>query len=373
MSIGLPALPFRSAPECIISVGGEELSALYPYLAEVRVEHSRRDAAAARIRFESPPDAKGWVVPDATTLRPWAAVVIEVVLGGTRSELLRGYVREIQVEYAAGGRVSVSIECQDESLALDRTHERVVWGADVPADDATILATIAAKHGLTCDPMNGPGLSGLVLHQDSTDIRFLRERAEINGYELILYGRSVYFGPMRLDAGAQPDVVVDASGNCTRFVVRADGHRPDQVGYDLGAAQGVGTTRYVVGANLALLGNEAGDSTGAGLQPFTWLLSRESAASAAELAALAQAKANEASMRISADGEIDGTLYGHILQIGLPVGVTGIGQRFGGSYYVDRVIHVLTNSSYRQECQLLRNAFGDNLGAQLPGPLAGVL
>ena len=77
-------------------------------------------------------------------------------------------------------------------------------------------------------------------------------------------------------------------------------------------------------------------------------------------------------MKIKATGELDGALYGHVLRVGEPVGVDGIGQRYGGVYYVDTVDHVFDTSGYRQSFQLLRNAYGDNL-EEAGGVLAGVL
>ena len=73
-------------------------------------------------------------------------------------------------------------------------------------------------------------------------------------------------------------------------------------------------------------------------------------------------------------GELDGTLYGHVLLPGQPVAVDGPGEWLGGIYYVDRVSHRFNTEGYRQQIRLLRNAYGDNLGGGFGGgPLAGLL
>jgi len=64
---------------------------------------------------------------------------------------------------------------------------------------------------------------------------------------------------------------------------------------------------------------------------------------------------------VVAEGELDGSLYGHVLRVGLPVGLDGVGDRHSGIYYVDRVTHVFDANGYRQQFTLLRNAVGDNL------------
>ena len=68
-------------------------------------------------------------------------------------------------------------------------------------------------------------------------------------------------------------------------------------------------------------------------------------------------------MRVRAEGELDGTLYGHVLLPGLPVAVDGLGDWLGGVYYVDRVSHRFDLNGYRQQIRLLRNAYGDNIDA----------
>ena len=59
---------------------------------------------------------------------------------------------------------------------------------------------------------------------------------------------------------------------------------------------------------------------------FTWLLSHEGSIDEAELNARAQAKANEFALRVRAEGELDGTLYGHVLLPGMLVAVDGVGD-----------------------------------------------
>jgi hypothetical protein len=61
-----------------------------------------------------------------------------------------------------------------------------------------------------------------------------------------------------------------------------------------------------------------------------------------------------------------------VLRVGAPVGVDGVGERYGGIYFVDTVNHVFDMDGYRQSFTLLRNAYGDNLESA-GGLLSGVL
>jgi hypothetical protein len=120
------------------------------------------------------------------------------------------------------------------------------------------------------------------------------------------------------------------------------------------------------------LGDQAADSAGSGLGNFIWRLNRQAGMASEELRARAQRKANDLAMKIKVDGELDGSLYGNVLRVAEPVGVDGIGERYGGLYYVDSVQHRFDTEGYRQTFKLLRNAYGDNLESS-GGLLSGVL
>jgi hypothetical protein len=82
---------------------------------------------------------------------------------------------------------------------------------------------------------------------------------------------------------------------------------------------------------------------------------------------------NELSLKVKAEGEMDGSLYGHVLRVGEPVGVDGVGERHNGAYFVGAVRHRFNAEGYRQSFTLYRNAYGDNLGAGVVGVLNSVL
>ena len=355
----------KEPAECLVTVDGEEATELYPFLVELTVDTARDRAAAATLKFESRRDEHGvWTVQDAGILAPWKTLVIEAAFGSDTEEVMRGYIREVSADYPREpGNTTVTVEGQDESLLLDRSHVRKAWGGDAPTDDATIARTIVSDHGLTLDSESGPGLSGLVLNQNGTDISFLRERARANGYELIFREGKVYFGPMRLGSEPQATILVYAGRDthCFSFSTRSDGHQPDQVAFDVAAEEGAESVERVISPELELLGNEAADSTSAGLGDFIWRMDRQGVANQEQLTALAQARANELSLRVKAEGELDGSRYGHVLRVGEPVGVDGVGDWLGGRYYVDTVTHRFSMEGYRQSFKLLRNAYGDDL------------
>ena len=365
----------REPAECVIRVDGEEIAELYPFLIEATVETSRAEAAAATLRFDSRRDEQGeWAVQDAGIFRPWATITIEAAFGDTTEEVMRGYVREVNADYPEGANATVTIECQDESIALDRAHRRRAWGSDAPTTDTAIVGEILTVYALSPHPDNGSGQTDLVVNQDGTDIAFLRERANANGYELVFADGQVYFGPWRVDAEPQATIMVYAGPdtNCLSFTTASDGHQPDAVAYEAAAREGQDTESETVTSDLPLMGTESADSSDAGLEEFTWQLPRESGRDTEALNAAAQRRANELAMRVRARGELDGSLYGHVLRVAQPVGVDGVGEWLGGIYYVDTVTHTFSDQGYRQRFELLRNAYGNNLEAG-SSVLAGIV
>jgi hypothetical protein len=353
--------------ECRVQVGagGAEISDLYPFLTELRAEVSRTEAAVATLIFETRRDEQGeWLVQDAGVLFPWQPIIISTTSG---EEVMRGYIRQVNTDYPENAAAAkVTVECQDDSLRLDREHKRVAWGTNAPTSDTVILSTILTPYGLTPHPDNGQGESQVVDPQNETDVRYLKRRAETNDYELIFSEGQVYFGPMRLSSATQPTILVyaGASSNCLSFNAKADAHQPDSVAFDIPAASGNTSTEQIVQPTLQWLGPTHADSAASGLEDFKWKMSGQAGADQARLQALAQQKANDFDIhKIQAEGELDGMLYGHVLRAGLPVSVDGVGSWLGGTYYVDKVSHHFTFGGYRQRFTLLRNAYGDNLGS----------
>jgi hypothetical protein len=77
-----------------------------------------------------------------------------------------------------------------------------------------------------------------------------------------------------------------------------------------------------------------------------------------ELQTYAQAMVDRSAWAITAEGDLDTSAYGSMLRARRPVLVRGLGQRFSGAYYVERVQHLLNGDTYSQHCSLRRNATG---------------
>jgi len=370
----------RDPAECVIEVDDQEISSLYPFLVEATVQTARLEASTATLQFETRRDETGeWLVQDAFGLDPtqpllgeWKRIKISAAFGAREEEVFRGFIRQVKAEYPQdAGAAKVTVECQDDSIALDRTHTQRVWGTQAtPASDALVVPQVLDPYSWlvqqdTSDGF-GQGQSSITnLNQDSTDIVFLKARAEANGYELIFRRGTVYFGPMRLQGQMQSTIMVYAGTetNCLSLSVATDAHQPDQVIYTIAPQQGsTAQPQDPVDPSNPALGPNRLTSTNSGLAPYVQRLQPQVGADDEAPQALALKVANEADIhKVQGEGELDGALYGHVLLSGQPVPVDGLGSRFSGTYYVDTVSHTFNSTGYRQRFKLLRNATGDNL------------
>jgi hypothetical protein len=294
-------------------------------------------------------------------------------------EVFRGYITQLKPSYPANaGEAKLELTLQDDSVALDREQMRRVWGDDSPVSDLDILTELIDAIGLDADPECGEGQSSRSLSQDATPIKFLRDRARANGYELIFSEGQVYFGDKQLDDDPQPTILIyaGASTNCLSFEINDDAHSPDAVRFDIAPRESGDTpVTDVLQPNLTLLGSSPSGNEGSNLgTPSVWRITKEGDETEEETRARAQALANDNSFKVRATGELDGAIYGHVLHVGKPVKVDGAGGRYGGLYYVDKVLHAFNAGGYRERFELMRNGDGeaDSAGSALSSAISSI-
>ena len=371
---------FRQATSLVIEVGADRRSIdpLADLVSAVEITTGRSEAASGTVSIDDRRNSDGtWTAADSPYFRRSEPIYISADFQTHVEEIFRGYIIELKPEMPSnGGQAKLVLEVQDNGIALNREHMRRVWGEDAPISDLTILRELVDPLNLDVDPASGEGQAARALSMDGTPIQFLRQRATANGYELYFTENSVYFGPMRLEGDVQATIMVYAGTgtNCLSFSISDDAQKPDAVGFEI-ARRGEGADPLVeiVTPDLPLLGTDAAAVEGADLgTPSIWRISREGDEPEESTRARAQAAANENSFKVRATGELDGTLYGHVLRPGRLVRVDGTGTRNGGLYYVDTVSHAFTPDGYRQRFELIRNATGDSDSLGAP-PLSGVL
>lgn len=337
-----------------IMVDGQEIDALYVDLQQLTVELSRSRAGIARIEFSTVRQADGsWNVVDSGLLAPWKQITIKLVLAKETQTLFKGFICDVVVAFST--EVSgIVVNCQDESLMLDREHVCCVWGdEDEPITDLAIVNIIAEKYNLKVDGQEGCTHESLA--QDCTDIRFIKQRSEANGFELILQNGQIYFGPARVEDNLQKTIVLGGgiASNCTQLILHDDGYKPEKI--KTMTLDKKNSSEDTLSPIQTRLGNNNCENSTCGLVDFSWKLSSQGKNGEA-LAVMAQAKADENSWKISATGNLDSVSYGGALLIGSIVKIEGIGERYSGLFYVDEVTHLISSSGYSQQFKVLKNA-----------------
>jgi hypothetical protein len=371
---------FRQVASVVVEVGQErrDIGAIADLISSIEIVATRTEAATGMIRIDDRRREDGtWMAADSGFFARSMPIVISADFQTHLEEVFRGYMIELTPELPANaGDAKLTIQLQDDGIALNREHMRRVWGEEAPMSDLTILRELVSPLNLSVDLASAEGQSSRALAMDGTPIQFLRDRAIANGYELIFSRGGVYFGPRRLEGEAQATIMVYAGSgtNCLSWAVSDDAQKPDAIGFEIAPRDaGADPIVEIVGPDEPLLGTTAAAAEGADLgTPSLQRLSKEGDEPEEATRARAQAVANDAAFRIRATGELDGTLYGHVLQVGKLVRVDGTGSRNGGLYYTDKVTHAFTPDGYRQRFELMRNATGesDSLGS---APLSGVL
>jgi phage protein D len=368
----------RQPVECVVKVDDVEITEFYPFLREVQVSMSRRAATTATLAFDSVRLENGsWKVQDAGLFMPWRRIRIDAVFGLQSEEVMRGFIKEVRCEYPEDkSAAKVTLSAQDESLALDRQQvTNPISTQDAPKSDKEIVEQIAAAHGLETDVETG--LTNAALNFDGTEVRLLQSRAEANGHEFYVRAGKLCFHAPRLDQNAVDEpirVYAGADTNCLRFSSSFDGHKPDIVTVMRASeTDPQNPDQEDFKPNLRQLGTTPASSEESGLPSFASKIPAPTGGTPEEAHARAQAKANENAWKISAEGELDGALYGHVLLTHTLVVVDGAGETYGGTYYVDEVQHRFSTDGYRQGFKLLRNATGEEGMPGAASALAPVL
>jgi hypothetical protein len=145
MSLLTPFLTpgFRQAASVLVTVGqaGSDLGALAQLISAIEIRTGRVEAAMGTITFDDRRDADGsWMVADAGLFKRWEPIRVQADFQTHIEEVFRGYIIELKAQLPqSGGEAKLVLELQDDSAALNREHQRRVWGVDAPVSDQLIL------------------------------------------------------------------------------------------------------------------------------------------------------------------------------------------------------------------------------------------
>lgn len=336
---------------------------------EVEDHASMADMMKLRLSLAVREDGSGWTVLDDNLFTRLANLRLTVTVGtGAAMPLLEAYVIDIDTTFSSRPGASEMLVTAMDPTVLMHLDERVKpWPNMMDSDVASAIFSAADYH--FSPVVESTGLSreenDHTLIQRGTDIQFLQQLADRNGYECYVELNSQgqvegHFHPPRPDAQPQGTLTVNmgAATNVDQFRVRYD-----MLGPAIATAATIDpddASAQSGDASVAAQAEGMGDAAATPAdRPRKVLPSQLGMAQAGEVQKYAQSVVDRSSWSIVAEGELNTVAYARVLRAKQPVMVRGVGQQFSGRYYVERVLHTITSDgTWRQKFTLRRNATG---------------
>lgn len=352
-----------------LTIDGAPVSAdIIAAIREIEVEDHAEMADMMRLRMAVAvrENGSGWTVLDEELFERLTNLRLSVTVGSNNSiPLIDAYVIDTNTEFAYQHGNSVLEVVAMDPTALMNLEEKVRPWPDMA--DSDIASTIYGEYGFSAQVEQTQPTRQEVdrtVMQRGTDIQFLRELARRNGYESYVELNTDtgqvegHFHLPRVDQTHQGVLSVNmgTATNVNSFQGRNDMIRPAlAVANNLQISDQSDQNADASESALTNLGNS---TTTTADRPRTVLISNTGLSETGELQTYAQAVVDRSAWSIRAEGELSTVTYGSILRAKRPVNVRGAGRQFSGTYYVEKVLHRISDEGYTQKFTLRRNALG---------------
>lgn len=336
-------------------------------IQQIEVEDHAELADMMRLRLSVAVHDGGsrWNLIDDDLFARLTPIGVRVRVGSASESLFEGYVIDTRTEFSnSPGQSVLEVVAMDPTVLMNLNETIRAWP---DMSDSEIAETLFGEYGF--DPqvettdLTRQEVDTLTM-QRGTDLRFLRQLAERNGYEVFVEVNSDtgaaagHFHPPRVEDTPQGVLSVNLgpATNVDAFNARFDMLGPataEATGLDIETQEDQPGTAEEIG-----LEEQGASPSVATDRPRRVLLSRTGLSQTGELQTLAQAVVDRSSFAIQAEGELHTVRFGAVLRAKRPVEVRGAGRQFSGRYYVQKVVHLLTPEGYVQQFTLRRNALG---------------
>lgn len=335
---------------------------------EVEDHADMADMIRLRISIGIGDGCSGWSVVDDDLFNRLTHLKVSVSIGSRVTEtLINAYVVETSADFSNSPGTSVlNVVAMDPTTLMDLEQRVKAWPNMSDSDIAnSIFSSPDYKFTPIVDTTSWRRQENeQTVIQRSSDIQFLRQLAQRNGFECYVETNGVtggvegHFHAPRLNEPPQGVLSVNMrdATNVNSFGARFDMMRPVTAqATNIDVAAGSNEQAQAATSRLSTQGKATALSS---QRPRVVLPARTGLVRAGELQTYAQAVVDQSSLAITAQGELNTAAYGGVLRAKRPVMVRGAGRQFSGAYYVERVNHILTADSYKQTFSLRRNAVG---------------
>jgi phage protein D/phage baseplate assembly protein gpV len=266
----------------------------------------------------------------------------EVRLGATEdlapTALFKGEVTSIEAGFGEGG-CAVTVNAFDRAHRLNRTRARRTFQNQTSSD---IVEKIAGDAGLTaqCDPSGEP--HEFIQQDNETDWDFMCSLAERIGFQVMVHDSTLTFAPPKPATPVELEWPVTLRSFTPRVTAVQQVDEVTLRAHDPKTKQTIDVSATSPN-QLAQIGVDRATVAGA-FEDATLHVATEPVVNRAEGVALTQALLDKlANGYISAEAQAPGN---PAIRAGMPVKVSGVGQKFSGVYYVAFVKHVLRSGGF---------------------------
>lgn len=322
-------------------------------------------------RGSSLADVAEYPIMNEPGLKAGARIVVMLTLGIVPQVLFDGIVTQSQLNPGQGqGDGTLAVTAEDIRVKMDQVERDESYpGLPVAAIAALVMARYAT-YGLVPTVIPPPVAEvplpiDRVTTQSGTDLAFLNQLAESVDYVFTVTPGPAplmnvgYFGPQPRLGLPQSALTVnmgpDTNVSSINFQLNAadvhqvTGEVQDRTTNTTVPVRSVVPLRVPLATEPAILNPET-----AGERRYRPGGARSAAAAQAE----AQAAADRSTDVLTAEGELDGSRYGKVLQPRQLVGLRGAGRAHDGFYFVEEVKHMLKRGEYKQHFKLTREGTG---------------
>jgi hypothetical protein len=345
-----------------IEIEGEEVSDIYEDLISLEVELDDQLAGMFRIRLPLTQEKDGtWSYLEDENFMIWKSVCIKAGFESGMEDLISGYITHVKPLFDPDPvRCVLEIWGMDESVLMDREEKLKDWPNK---KDSDIASEIFGLYGFAVEVedtqiVHDEAVSTII--QRETDMRFLRRLAERNGFECYVENGTGYFCKSQLEGKPQPVLayMFGEETNLNRFSIEVNGLTPanaamfqvDRLNKEIMEAVVEGSMQKILGSM------EFNGFLAPGMEPSLVFVGMDAVTGKPEMDVLCQGLFHKAEWFVSAEGEVAGNLYGHVLKARGMVTIKGIGETYSGIYYVSHVTHSFTPGGYVQCFKVKRNA-----------------
>lgn len=328
--------------------------------SSLEVELDSELASMFRLRLAIRQQRDGtWAYLDEERFRIWKPITVTAGFNTGAESLMSGYITHVKPAFDPDpAQCILEIWGMDGSVRMDREEKLRAWPNEKDSSIASQIFSLYHFSPVVEDTKITHDEAVSTIVQRETDMQFLQRLALRNGFECYVEGTTGYFRKPQVGAKPQPVLAVHfgEETNVNRLSIEVNALTPanvtmfqvDRTSKEVRQTPVITSQQPALGATRNFLP--------ACIAQGQMYISMNVTTGLPEMTALCQGLLHEVEWFVTAEGEIAGNQYGHVLKPRGTVTIKGVGETYSGVYYVTHVTHSFTSNGYTQSFRAKRNA-----------------